>query len=199
MSIPQPPDLLVLRHGETEWNRAGRMQGRLDSPLTETGRAQARAQGQILRDMGVVAGAGGWQMFVSPQGRALATAQIALGPDVAMTTDPRLAEIDVGQWNGQLRRDIQAQAPHLFADPDRMIWYDHAPQGEGLGGLAARAAQFLAGLTGPSVIVTHDITSRMLRCLALGHAAAEFDRMEGGQGIIYHLSGGIQKRLTLGA
>ncbi len=189
------PELLILRHGETEWNRAGRMQGALDSPLTDRGRAQARAQGDILRDFGIET----WSAFASPQGRAAATAEIALGQTHAITLDPRLVEIDIGRWNGEMKTQIMADAPHLFDDPDGMIWYDQAPGGEGLAGLEARAAQFLNDLTGPCVVVTHGITSRVMRCILLGRAAEEFDQMPGGQGVVYHLRDGVQKQLSLGA
>ena len=47
------PDLLILRHGETEWNLAGRMQGAMDSPLTAKGRAQAAAQARLLARHGI--------------------------------------------------------------------------------------------------------------------------------------------------
>ncbi|MCB2120639.1 MAG: histidine phosphatase family protein, partial [Rhodobacteraceae bacterium] len=47
------PELYVLRHGETVWNAEGRMQGTLDSPLTERGCAQARRQGEILASLGL--------------------------------------------------------------------------------------------------------------------------------------------------
>ena len=94
------PALLILRHGETEWNRAGRMQGALDSPLTETGRAQARRQGVILRAFGIE----GWRWVASPQGRAAQTAAIAAqGLDLEIATDDRLKEIGIGDWTGATR------------------------------------------------------------------------------------------------
>ena len=64
--------IYLVRHGETEWNRAGRMQGHLDAPLTMRGEAQARAVGETLRELGV----GGFSMVASPLGRTRATAAI---------------------------------------------------------------------------------------------------------------------------
>lgn len=189
------PDLLILRHGETQWNLAGRLQGALDSPLTPRGRAQADAQGRILARFGIES----WTIWSSPQGRAVATAERALGPGADMRLDPRLAEIGMGRWTGLQRAQIAAQMPHLFGARSDLGWYDHAPEGEGLAALHKRTGAFLADLDGPAIIVTHGITSRMLRCHALGLAPEAFGDLPGGQGIIYHLSGGMQTCLTEGA
>lgn len=187
------PDLLILRHGETEWNRAGRMQGEADSPLTTLGRAQADAQGRLLDQFGI----GGWDIFSSPQGRSLETARIALqNKSVQIDLDHRLAEIKLGSWSGVSRAEIMQAAPHLFELDDSLIWYDHAPGGEGLEALYARAGAFLAEQTTPTVVFTHGITSRMLRCHALGRDPSAFAELPGGQGVIYHLAGGQQKCLT---
>lgn len=181
------PPLLVLRHGETEWNRVGRMQGHLDSPLTRTGRAQALRQRDILRDLGLSAD---WRWLSSPQERALATARIASeGLDVEIAIDDRLAEINVGDWTGASREDIRAARPDLFEKTD-LGWYDHAPGGEGLLGLASRCAALLRDLDGPTVIVTHGITSRVIRCLATGRPYGDFVDIGGGQGVIYRIRDG---------
>jgi broad specificity phosphatase PhoE len=183
------PELLILRHGETEWNRAGRMQGRMDSPLTAKGRDQATHQGAILRDFGV----DGWGWYASPQGRAQTTAGIARGAgDLPVTTDDRLCEIGLGRWDGLSRDAIRAQAPDLFAGTG-MGWYDHAPEGEGLAAVAARLRGFLTELERPAVIVTHGITSRVLRTVLLGLPVGEFDQLPGGQGVVHHVSAGVAR------
>ncbi|MFK7753732.1 MAG: histidine phosphatase family protein [Sedimentitalea sp.] len=184
------PEFLVLRHGETEWNRMGRMQGALDSPLTPKGRQQAARQGDILRRFGTA----DWSFLSSPQGRARATAEIALGPDAGIIEDARLAEITVGDWTGIARDTLMAQHPHLFENGD-LGWYDHAPGGEGLAGLAMRCESFLKQLQGPSVIVTHGITSRVLRCFAQGLPYDAFETLNGGQGVVYHLKDGVSTLL----
>ncbi|MEL7133541.1 MAG: histidine phosphatase family protein [Pseudomonadota bacterium] len=189
------PDLLLLRHGETEWNRIGRMQGAADSPLTQRGRAQAEVQGRLLgqRDLD------GWAFAASPLGRCQETARIALGARAALVRqDRRLIEITLGAWTGKLRSVIAADAPDLFANGDGMNWYDHAPGGEGLEALYARTGAFLSELTTPTVIVTHGITSRMLRCHYLGLEPAAFADLPGGQGVIYAMMGGQQTCLTEG-
>ena len=93
--MSQLPDILVIRHGETEWNRERRWQGKLDSPLTEKGRAQAVAVGRKLAALGVVAGS--HQVWSSPQPRAMTTAELAIG-DAGLKIEPTkaLREIEVG-------------------------------------------------------------------------------------------------------
>lgn len=186
------PEFLILRHGETEWNREGRMQGGLDSALTETGRLQAQRQNAILRAFGVA----GWRWYCSPQGRAMVTARIAaLGLTTAIAPDARLREIGVGGWAGLRRSEIAARAPHLF-EADGLGWYDHAPGGEGLIALERRAKAFLEELSRPTVIVTHGITSRVIRCIAQGFPAEAFDTLGGGQGVVYHIRKGESRLLT---
>jgi probable phosphoglycerate mutase len=183
------PDLLILRHGETEWNRAGRLQGKLDSPLTEEGLRQADRQAEILAALDLT----GWSALSSPQGRALATAARAL-PGRSVLQDARLREIGLGDWTGRLRSDLAAEHPHLFQG-EGLGWYDHAPGGEGLLALESRLRAFLGALNGPVVIVTHGITSRVLRCLAQGLPVEAFETVGGGQGVVYRVNGGQSELL----
>ncbi len=186
------PELLILRHGQTEWNRAGRLQGALDSPLTGLGRAQARRQNAILREFG----ADRWQWYSSPQGRAHDTARIAAeGLSVSIRKDARLREIGLGAWAGRLRDEIAAQQPHLF-ETDGLGWYDHVPDGEGLSALERRVTAFLTEMPGAGVIVTHGITSRVIRCVAQGLPSAAFDMLGGGQGVVYHIRDGVSRMLS---
>ncbi|WP_299748597.1 histidine phosphatase family protein [uncultured Tateyamaria sp.] len=189
------PDLLILRHGETEWNRIGRMQGAADSPLTELGRRQAKSQGRLLAKRDLT----GWAYRVSPLGRCRETARIALGRKIdSAQEDSRLVEITLGDWTGKMRTEIAAEVPYLFDQGDGMEWYDHAPGGEGLEGICARTGAFLSELNAPTVIVTHGITSRILRCHYLGLEPAAFADLPGGQGVIYHMSNGSQNCLAEG-
>ncbi len=104
------PEIYLIRHGETEWNRAGRWQGDLDSPLTETGRTQAARIGAALKNAGV--GPETHRFYTSPMGRARRTAAlilVALGQsDAAMTEDARLREISVGGSTDMIRAAIRA-------------------------------------------------------------------------------------------
>ncbi len=185
------PDLLVLRHGETEWNRVGRLQGDLDSDLTEAGRAQALRQGEILSQLG----AADWDWYVSPKGRAMTTATLAGAPAGKLVSDPRLREIGTGDWTGRLRSELAEEHPQLFSRGS-LGWYDHAPGGEGISAFGDRVEDFLRSLRAPAVIVTHGITSRVLRCLAMGRPASAFGEVEGGQGVVYRISNGQSLRLA---
>ena len=175
------PELYILRHGETIWNREGRMQGALDSALTDLGQAQARAMGALLAGVDLT----GHRLYCSPLGRARATAALAF--DRPPILDPRLREIEVGLWTGLTRPDILARWPGANEDEDMLEFYARAPGGEGFAALWDRVSAFLADLTGPAVIVTHGVTSRFLRTAALGLTPADLNGVPGGQGVIFRL------------
>ncbi len=187
------PELIVIRHGQTEWNLARRWQGGLDSPLTDLGRAQAVAMGEILRREGISAAS--HTAYVSPLGRARETARLVLGEGWLPREDPRLREIGVGGWQGWLMDDIIA-ASGLSEEATMYDYYSAAPGGEGFEALKVRVLDFLATLTGPSVIVTHGITSRMIRTLATGRDLDRLDEVPGGQGVVFRLRGGEHETLT---
>ena len=186
------PPLYILRHGQTEWNAQHRIQGRLDSPLTELGRAQARQQHVTLgsRDLS------GYRAFSSPQGRAFHTASIALeGLCARVDTDPRLAEIGVGAWEGLRRDQLGGGRISDESEESALDLYDRAPDGEGFAALRKRCAAFLSDLSGPSILVTHGVTSRMLRLIILDMETHEIADLPGGQGVVFHLSDGLQIKL----
>jgi len=186
------PPLFILRHGETEWNAQDRLQGRFDSPLTAQGVQQARDQHEILRPYDL----SGVAAFCSPQGRAFHTASIALrGLVPAIETRDALREIGLGEWAGRHRSELK---PYLPEGSDGFAVYPAAPQGEGFAVLHARCAAFLSQLNRPAVLVTHGITSRMLRLILLGRGIADLPDMQGGQGVVFHIENGQQKRLTKG-
>ncbi|SEW16390.1 probable phosphoglycerate mutase [Cognatiyoonia koreensis] len=186
------PELYILRHGETIWNAEGRMQGALNSPLTERGKGHATKQAALLSDIDLT----GFQILCSPQGRAFETASIALARKVPfIRTDDRLCEIGVGDWQGKLRHELQPDQP-LDDGPDGPVGlYELAPNGEGFERLEARCLGFLSDLASPAVLVTHGITSRMLRSIIVGRGRSGVAEMPGGQGNIFHLKNGVQKQL----
>lgn len=187
-------DLYILRHGETEWNRAGRMQGWLDSPLTEKGRAQAERQGELLAAAGVGRHHRFWS---SPQGRAWDTAGLALSRFGApILRDDRLREIGIGDWSGLTRAEIARHSGTAFDGPDDFFWMDAAPRGEGFDAVRARARSFLDDLDGPAVIVTHGILSRFLRAAVLDLDLEGTAGLPGGQGVVYRLADGIMTKLV---
>jgi broad specificity phosphatase PhoE len=183
------PELYILRHGETTWNAENRMQGWLNSPLTPKGEADAARQGAILRGRQL----DGFAYLCSPSGRTVQTAGIACAKIAeAVHTDIRLREIGVGDWAGRLRDEL----PQGTGNDPYMAQYEMAPNGEGIAVLSARCLAFLADLSGPAVLITHGITSRVIREIVVGPDALSNPSIHGGQGCVYHLKGGVQNLLT---
>ncbi|WP_044043934.1 histidine phosphatase family protein [Octadecabacter antarcticus] len=183
------PELYILRHGETTWNAENRMQGWLNSPLTPKGEADAARQGEILSGLDL----DGFTYLCSPSGRTVQTAGIACGRIAeSVCTDMRLREIGVGDWAGRLRDEL----PQGTGDDPYMAQYEMAPSGEGMAVLSARCQAFLADLNGPAVLITHGITSRVIRSIVVGPHALANPSIRGGQGCVYHLKGGVQNLLT---
>jgi len=190
------PEIYVLRHGQTEWNLAGRFQGRMDSKLTAKGRAQAGVQATLLS--GAIKGRGKITAYSSPQGRAAKTAAIALAPlGLQAREDARLCEISFGKWEGLGFKEIAKGWPGLVNDSDQdgFDWQFHAPGGETLHAMQARVQAFLSSLSAPGIIITHGITSRLLRMAWLGSEGGDIGEVMGGQGCVYHLRDGQQIKL----
>ena len=149
--------LIVIRHGETAWNREKRMQGTTDTQLSDVGRAQARALGRRLAGRGFAA------LYASDLARARDTARtIAEHADRDIVTDPRLQERRFGIFEGLTVEEIVARYPdeHVrFAsrDPDYAV-----PGGESARSFTERCIGCLAEIAGRHpghevVIVTHGL------------------------------------------
>lgn len=191
--MTQYPTLWLLRHGQTHWNAERRIQGQMESPLTPLGVAQAQQQARLLPEIL----AQGPACFVSPLGRAQQTAKIALG-GTACTTDFRLAEIHAGEWQGLTRDDVQLKWPDLYdANPSVLDLFAAAPNGEGFTTFQARAADFLSGLTRPSVVVAHGLLGQVLRGLICGLDRAQMGALSNEQGCIYLLENGQERVLRV--
>ena len=108
--------------------------------------------------------------------------------------DPALAEIGLGDWAGRYRTEVMSES----GARDGFELYELAPDGEGFLALHARCQRFLSGLPGPAVLITHGITSRMLRLILTGRPITALRDIEGGQGVVFHLVDGVQRRLTIG-
>ena len=162
--------ILLVRHGETEWNIQRRIQGRLDSPLTGRGIAQAHAIGRLVDSLRDTASA---RIVASPLGRARRTAEIicshlAGGPELLI--DDRLREISVGAWDGMTYHDIAMGSPGIFDGDGRHEWYFRSPDGDTYEAFAGRLGEWLSesAETRFLVAVTHGIVSRVLRGLYAG-------------------------------
>ncbi|MFW6065101.1 MAG: histidine phosphatase family protein [Candidatus Natronoplasma sp.] len=103
--------IYIVRHGETEWNRDGKLQGWKDAPLTEKGKKQAEALCERLKEVEFDA------VYCSPLGRTLKTAEIVLdGKDVLLIEDERIKEINMGKWEGTKGEEIKQEFPDLYSD-----------------------------------------------------------------------------------
>ena len=180
--------ILLVRHGETEWNRARRYQGWSDSPLTKEGIAQAEAIGRRLSELPEAAGV---PIVASPIGRARRSAEIiaeCLGYTAPLRLDDRLREISLGSWDGLDRREIRSR---MGADFEEFEWYFHTVDGETYEGFAGRIAGWLAEQPdGPVIVVCHGVVTRVLRGLYAGMPRAEALRLPVPQDRIFRLAGG---------
>ncbi|QIE57926.1 histidine phosphatase family protein [Pikeienuella piscinae] len=189
--------MYVLRHGQTEWNVEGRLQGHRDSPLTPHGREQARRMGVALAAR---LASGGVDVAVSPLGRALQTAEIVIGQlnglAVTWRTDPRLREIGVGQWEGLTFSEVVARGVQFPPDRDD-DWFLDAPGAETLEGVVDRIGAFLAQkLDRPLVVVCHGQTGMLLRGLYMGLSPHEALGLDQPQDAFYQLTQDTEERIS---
>ena len=189
------PKIWFLRHGQTEWNKIDRLQGQLDSPLTDQGVAEAHRQAAMMPAILAHKPA----LFASTLGRARQTADIALC-GAAYTTDDRLMEIHAGKWQGMLRTEILKARPDWAASgPTALEIYEAAEGGEGSAALHARVQGFLSGLTGPSVIVAHGLLGHVLRAEVRGLSQSKAGTLLNRQGCIYVMENGHETLLESSA
>lgn len=183
------PDIYVLRHGETEWNVLNRFQGRRNSPLTARGKTQAVRQSEILAMMNDLPE----DAYVSPQSRALQTAELALGVRWQPKQDDRLQEISFGDWEGLTRQEVK---PYITSPYESGLWNFQSPSGEDFDAISNRVRSFLTDLKGPAVIVTHGMTSMVMRGIWLGLDIHQLLKLPREQGCVYHLSNGREVCIT---
>lgn len=147
--------LLLVRHGESTWNRERRVQGQLDPPLTERGQEQAREIADRLAGHGVVA------MYCSDLRRVQQTARpIAEAVDAEPVTVVDLREISLGEWEGKTSDELEAEYPEAWDQWTRRPSWDQVPGGEGQAAFEQRVhravdAMFAANPVGDILCVTH--------------------------------------------
>lgn len=149
--------LYLVRHGETDWNAEGRLQGGREIPLNDHGRKQAWAVGGKLRDLAVDADA--LPFISSPMGRAQASMELirrsmGLEPQ-RYRIDTRLREITFGQWEALTWREVRARDAEGAAARERDKWHFVPPGGESYEMLEARVAPVFAEMASTSVVVSH--------------------------------------------
>ena len=153
--MEQETQIYFLRHGQTDNNREGRMQGRVDIPLNETGRAQARCVARRLKSISFDA------VYSSPLGRAVETAQIVTGlPTQEINIEPRAIELGFGVWDNRLHAELEKETEQfdiLWDETDKYV----PPQGaEPLEDLMTRVHAMLQELAarhagGRILVTTH--------------------------------------------
>lgn len=168
--------LLLVRHGESEWNASGRLQGQADPPLSKLGRRQAAHVSARLVDEGVDA------IVSSDLERAVHTAS-ALAGSVGLEVVKRedLREVDLGSWTGISREQVEREAPELWRRwriEGIEGWEGGEKYAEAMvrvsGAISALAAQFLDRTV---VAVSHGGSIRLATCHLLGMPATELGRI----------------------
>ena len=170
--------IVLVRHGQTEWNRVERFRGRADVPLNEAGLAQAKATGErVAQEWRPVA------VYSSPLSRAVKTADaIAAHCGLTVQIHDGLADIDYGQWQGLTPDQARERWPEIHH-----AWYNlphtaRIPGGETLDDLRVRAMAAVAELVARHVrqtivLVSHTVVNRVILLGALGLGNERFWRL----------------------
>ena len=187
-----PHRFFLVRHGETDWNVAGRLQGRRDVPLNALGRIQAGSVGRVLHQL---AGPPQELTFVSsPLVRATETMRILRTsldlPALDFATDIRFAEISFGQWEGQTWPELRRRDYDGVRKRDHDPWGFTPPGGENYVTLSRRVLEAVACLPGDAVIVTHGGVIRAALHVLAGMPTAEAAALPVRQGAVYVVAGG---------
>jgi phosphoserine phosphatase len=226
---PRPPHhgprLLLVRHGETQWNRDGRFQGQMDVPLNDMGREQGRRAAQLLKSISLDFAVS------SPMLRPKETAELILEhhPGVTLELSPGLAEISHGLWEGKLEAEIAQEYEELLQQWKIKPAGVQMPEGENLQQvwdrsiaawkeIVAKYANSDRPLTG--IVVAHDAVNKALLCHLFDLDPENFWTFKQGNGgvsvidyphgpngapvletmnITYHLSGSVLDKTAAGA
>jgi probable phosphoglycerate mutase len=194
------PTVYYLRHGETDWNVRGRLQGRRDIPLNEKGRGQATHCGEILRDLFARDGIdpASLDYMSSPLGRATQTMELAraeLGlPAQGYGLDERLAELAFGDWEGFTLAHLRNHDPVHISQREHDKWHFVPPGGESYKMVSARMAAWYDSLKGDTVVTAHGGTARgLMAYLGIAKPAAA-PLLDVAQGVVYVFQGNKMTR-----
>lgn len=163
---PAHPFFLI-RHGETDWNREQRFQGRTDIALNDLGRRQAADYARILAAQGT--DLSGYTFISSPLSRARSTMEImreAMGlAPYGYEVEDAWIEVTFGAWEKRSLAELRKEEPALIAEREANKWDFVPPEGESYGQACARVRFLLDTLPGPCIIVTHGGMIRGARAL----------------------------------
>jgi len=176
--------LLLVRHGETNWNREGRFQGQIDIPLNANGRAQAEAASNFLAPVQIQ------RAYTSAMARPRQTAEaiLAAHPGVPLTSTKGLVEIGHGLWEGRLEPEIAEGWPELLADWKRAPETVQMPEGETIHDVWDRSLatwNCIAASLEPqetALVVAHDAVNKAILCALLGLTPADIWAIKQGNG-----------------
>lgn len=189
--------LIFIRHGQTDWNKEGRLQGSQNIPINAMGEAQAKRNGLRLADLMDEQDyeLSDFTFVASPLGRCVRTMGlvrqgVGLEPDTGFDRDDRLKEITFGDWEGnthaELERDQAGDVQARAADK----WGFVPPQGESYAMLSERIAPWLQSLDRPTIAVSHGGVSRAMRGLLFDLPGDEVPMLDVPQDQLYLVADG---------
>ena len=170
--------MILVRHGQTEWNRVERFRGRADVPLDETGLAQAEATGRRI--------AAEWQpaaVYSSPLSRAVKTAEAIAGHfGLPVQVHPSLTDIDYGEWQGLTPDEARERWPRVTDAWLNAPQVARIPGGETLDDVRDRAMEAVRALAARHegqtiVLVGHTVVNRAILLAVLGLGNGRFWRL----------------------
>ena len=180
--------LLLVRHGETEWNRQTRFQGQIDVPLNDNGRQQAQKAGEFLQDVPIDFAVSSSML------RPKETAEIILQhhPSVQLELVDNLREISHGLWEGKLETEIEQEFPGELQRWRQIPAEVQMPQGENLQQVWDRSASAWESIVEAAstkqlkigLVVAHDATNKTLLCHILGLSPENFWNFRQGNGAV---------------
>jgi probable phosphoglycerate mutase len=194
------PVLYYVRHGETDFNRQGRLQGRRDTVLNAHGRQQAAECGVLLHDLFARdhRRPQDFKYVASPLKRARETMEIVratlgLQPH-DYEVDARLIEIAYGEWEGLTLQEIETQNASVLSARERDKWDFAPPGGESYRELADRIGKWYGSLTADSVVAAHGGGVRALMAILNIVSEEQATRAQIEQGVIYVFADGKMSR-----
>jgi probable phosphoglycerate mutase len=194
------PVLYYVRHGETDYNVEGRLQGQHETSLNARGRAQAKFCGRLLGDLFArePRRIDDYAYVSSPLLRARETMQImraTLGLDPgAYGLDDRLKEIGYGEWEGWTLAEIMARDPHVLVRREQDKWGFEPPGGESYRALARRVGCWYAGIARDTVVAAHAGIARALMANLNVLPELEATHAEISHGVVYVFADGTMAR-----
>jgi probable phosphoglycerate mutase len=188
---PSRPTIYFIRHGETDWNLEGRLQGQKDIPLNDVGRVQAEEAGRRLKEL--VPNYEDLAYVASPMSRTRETMErlrkaIGLHPE-SYRLDGRLVELTFGEWEGLTWKEVRKQEPQAAALRERDKWNYVPPRGESYAMLAERVRPILSDLTRATVLVSHGGVARAFLALVCGVSTRNAASMDIWQGKVLVIDG----------